>query len=258
MIKLHRPTVNVGPSHLWSTLARSLWGEASRKNPLTRALFASFTGTQVGRVVVWDGPVRDLHLRRGALSRSARVGPPGARPREEDPAHPEELHLQDRLPPNGSHVRRPLLRARVQKRVAAADGPADRWAIDPKRRPDVFEITTKLSESQVTALRDNPKIRDVGKLAAGSAVSPYAALDVAHAQCVYLCATVFLFFLASLWWVVRVCSTRSAHRPRLRAVELDVTFRWEFRCALPQFSSRSDICTLARLLRRRSDGRTNS
>eukprot|EP00035_Acanthoeca_spectabilis_P023198 m.448241 g.448241 ORF g.448241 m.448241 type:complete len:623 (-) comp19633_c0_seq1:148-2016(-) len=56
------------------------------------------------------------------------------------------------------------------------------WAIDPKRRPDVFEITTKLSESQVTALRENPKIRDVGKLAAGSAVSPYAALDVAHAQ----------------------------------------------------------------------------
>eukprot|EP00037_Helgoeca_nana_P001189 m.25606 g.25606 ORF g.25606 m.25606 type:complete len:628 (+) comp11534_c0_seq1:137-2020(+) len=57
------------------------------------------------------------------------------------------------------------------------------WALDAKRRPDAFEITTKLADAQVTALSDNKQtVRNIGKLAAGSVVSPYAALDTGHAQ----------------------------------------------------------------------------
>jgi hypothetical protein len=61
------------------------------------------------------------------------------------------------------------------------------WALDAKRRPDAFEITTKLADAQVTALSDNKQtVRNIGKLAAGSVVSPYAALDTGHAQSVLL------------------------------------------------------------------------
>mmetsp|Transcript_17491 Transcript_17491/g.45722 ORF Transcript_17491/g.45722 Transcript_17491/m.45722 type:complete len:632 (-) Transcript_17491:198-2093(-) len=57
------------------------------------------------------------------------------------------------------------------------------WTFDAKKRPDAFEITSRLAEAMSRSHTPgrSPAIRNIGVLATGGTVSPYAELSSAHA-----------------------------------------------------------------------------